>query len=84
MPEHTPGPWNVLDGWTIWGAGDHRLKQLAEVETAFPEHEANARLMAAAPDMLAALKAAVAFEDLPPERHLRMLDAIAKAEGRDA
>ena len=52
---HTSGPWRVLhktgvfpmdsDCWTIGTAEQHRK-----------EHEANARLMAAAPDLLAALQ----------------------------
>ena len=56
---HTPGPWRVLhktgvfpmdsDCWTIGTAEQHRK-----------EHVANARLMAAAPDLLAA---AVALEE---------------------
>lgn len=59
MTEHTPGPWRA--------AGDHVVKQdhLATVLLAFPsegpyalpydERRANARLIAAAPRMLAAL-----------------------------
>jgi hypothetical protein len=62
---HTPGPWTVYDDFYIkvdrpgYIGGSH-----AEVKScdAVPpqnrdEHKANARLMAAAPDLLAALKA---------------------------
>ena len=59
---HTPGPWRVLhktgvfpmdsDCWTIGTAEQHRK-----------EHVANARLMAAAPDLLAALTAALVIID---------------------
>ena len=57
---HTPGPWRVLhktgvfpmdsDCWTIGTAEQHRK-----------EHVANALLMAAAPDMLAALQNLMQF-----------------------
>jgi hypothetical protein len=56
MSEHTPGPWRA-DGTVIY-AGRHNLN-LAELEPSDyirrAEQEANARLIAAAPDMLRAL-----------------------------
>ena len=48
MNTHTPGPWTVQYGCDQWG-------NLCKLPTTF-EHAANARLIAAAPDMLAALK----------------------------
>ena len=63
---HTPGPWHVESG-TIICAGDLRLTRTAEAYTEmrdgskFYETRANARLMAAAPDLLEALKDAVNF-----------------------
>lgn len=55
MSNHTPGPWRT-DGWTII-AGN--AINIAYTRTAIAEREeeqqANARLIAAAPDLLAAL-----------------------------
>jgi hypothetical protein len=74
MTEHTPGPWKTAlrEGLTsvsirangyslaaVWGKkGAHR----PTVES-IAEGRANARLMTAAPDMLAALRNIVAWED---------------------
>jgi hypothetical protein len=98
MSAHTPGPWNVMPG-----------RSLLHVETdcdnpggagvpicSLPlKAEANARLIAAAPDLLDALRDALTgFTDLSngwPERELHMtpaeviakaVAALAKAEGR--
>lgn len=60
----TPGPWEVRDRWYIGRPG--RLS-LAEVKcgdvpaTDEATHEANARLIAAAPDLLAALRGLAAM-----------------------
>ena len=65
---HTPGPWTVDDGHDIYADNVHIAKlrfvgPAVEHETDpdrdFPETEANARLIAAAP---ALLEAAVAFD----------------------
>jgi len=90
--KHTPGPWSALrhePGDTIIIADmDGGCDDLAEVfysgrATVQQPHDealANARLIAAAPDLLAALQ-----EALPAianrERHNRAKDAIAKATG---
>lgn len=88
---HTPGPWDYF-------VGNANGRGLIRVETAHDapvagvhiasavrgaESEANARLIAAAPDMLAALKAMV-LNDTHTYRdcHRAALAAIAKAEGR--
>ena len=59
MSKHTPGPWRVVDSWTdhmvegqngeeiIWQDGPHETPTI---------NEANARLIAAAPDLLEALE----------------------------
>jgi hypothetical protein len=95
---HAPGPWNcwesalsrARDLWFVDGPrpeeadlhGEARAPRVAEVWT-----EANARLIAAAPELLAALKAIYAytlpashfFEGTPEFAAARA--AIAKAEG---
>lgn len=64
--EHTPGPWEYFDhpAYTnVFTVGPREFKTVAEVragneEDGLPEQtEANARLIAAAPDLLAALLA---------------------------
>ena len=67
MSEHTPGPWvlkparSIVGGWAVWAEyepGKHC--QVADIEPwpndpdTAPESEANARLIAAAPELLAA------------------------------
>lgn len=63
--QHTPGPWRVGDRKPyveVWGP--QRMNSspiLASMES--EPREANARLMAAAPDILSALKEAVEFQN---------------------
>lgn len=56
---HTPGPWRASEGtgYVAIMAGPTIDKQLAMTMTCNAEGMANARLMAAAPDLLAALEA---------------------------
>jgi hypothetical protein len=67
MSKHTPGPWQIKSDYeplTIIGNvdgpddGQYHYTPICEVEpTLFPdENAANARLIAAAPDLLAALE----------------------------
>lgn len=54
MINHTPGPWVVIEGrfaWTI-GKWPYRIAEISNVA----EYKANARLIAAAPDLLEALE----------------------------
>ena len=88
---HTPGPW----AWTYDGSSDYSLgpaadPQVIPVATVYDyrardasETEANLNLMAAAPDLLAALKAIVEVTEgiYRPDLEAAEL-AIAKAEGR--
>lgn len=63
---HTPGPWRLVDGKSEVIAGD--CYHVAFVKAWFPDHveqqEANARLIAAAPEMLEALRSAMRIKDL--------------------
>ena len=90
MSKHTPGPWRVVDSWNdhmvegqngeeiIWQDGPHDTPTI---------NEANARLIAAAPDLLAALEQLVAVKDYSDRIWGATFDwdaaraAIAKAKG---
>ena len=94
--KHTKGPWIVrragfpTDGafdFGIAGAIDGRSYCIAEAfgrvgDDVRPDAEANARLIAAAPDMLEALKHLVHWHDqLGPDDVAKATAAIAKATG---
>lgn len=77
MSAHTFGPWHVGmsngagsifsdNGRTRWEPGGTTLYPIAQVNRGWneAEDEANARLIAAAPDLLAALQALVGEADL--------------------
>lgn len=99
-PKHTPGPWHA-EGPDEFGDFNihtpaYRLAIGAAVSNMRPEDEtvANANIMAAAPDLLEALKGMLAHscvadsaaEDKDPEDHAAesaARRAIAKAEGRE-
>lgn len=81
MSQPTPGPWKV-----------HPQARTAVHQPSLncwiPQSEADARLIAAAPDLLEALKEAVKYTRHPdydwPVEFSRMVDAaIAKAEGKE-
>lgn len=93
---HTPGPWifyaagcaavppyvRVAKYWPQAGAYQIIADCSHEV-TGGTECEANARLIAAAPELLVALKEAIAFHDGEDNETLASWrSAIAKAEGR--
>lgn len=91
---HTPGPWRVeCDGTSVCMAGQVCITDPGPDRATRAELKANAALIAAAPDLLAACRAALAeksraYQDTfdsrmdndPTVRTLRA--AIAKAEGR--
>ena len=92
MSKHTPGPWKYGSkltfsenhrGFSVWQI--HHGWALASVQPADAdgnEGEANARLIAAAPDLLEALKR-VALILGSQHAALEVIDAaIAKAEGK--
>jgi hypothetical protein len=79
---HTPGPWHVEGGNQVW-AGDELVAGAAVMRM---PHAANARLIAAAPDLLACAIKLRAVADWLPHPHcveaLEMADAaIARATG---
>jgi hypothetical protein len=90
---HTPGPWHYRRGdeWshsvvTHHGTlpdGSQNCWTVADInKMREPEHEANARLIAAAPDMLEALKRAHTWlQGSEPGRAQYLGEVIAKAEG---
>lgn len=68
---HTPGPWVVYDNWYIRtpnGKGSHaQVCAPIEPKMSDDEHRANARLIAAAPELLEALQRFVAWHDMDHE-----------------
>lgn len=79
---HTPGPWTVQEGEVTAAEGDVIIAEMVgrgrpcAVENPI-EAEANARLIAAAPDLLAALRLIVEHSGDPLKVAMA---AIAKAE----
>ena len=93
---HTPGPWSFdgpSDNHIVWSDPDNRICFMAHSNGIDPERDtANARLIAAAPELLDALQAIVAMQALRSSdatgTHLSLSvlcetarAAIAKAEG---
>ena len=93
MSAHTPGPWVVsgLDPHVagpmriliLAGAAVPQLQAVARIVDRGPEAEPNARLIAAAPELLAALRDAVAALGGIHSDHVSdsVRAAIAKADG---
>lgn len=93
MIEHTPAPWTAErndHGWSVSGQAPRpddypKLWFIARTESNEPEDEANARLIAAAPDLLAACKLLLTFTEDVRLGLGAAFDvtraAIAKAEG---
>lgn len=81
MSAHTPGPWKVWDrgiGWEVhapngWAVNSGHRETFSE---------ADARLIAAAPDLLAVLKLINIHGYRNISYHDMVLEAIAKAEGK--
>ena len=87
---HTPGPWELREGDdeafgpAIYSAGAHDMDPLATVSrVSRRDAEADARLIAAAPDLLAALEDVVQMYQpaFDPPFIERARAAIAKAKG---
>lgn len=94
MSTHTPGPWKVLDYFAPQSLDQVKMQYAVLVEAkpswlCYAFHEGDARLMAAAPDLLEAMQLMVArFEpnawanELKPKEVLDIARAaIAKATG---
>lgn len=88
MVEHTPGPWRIerKDGgmFNVVAGHDYFTRTFVAFMGANPEEgdtEANARLIAAAPELLEALEAMVATSPIDDEVLPQVLAAIARAKG---
>jgi hypothetical protein len=90
MSKHTPGPWFAEKGewWQVWhNEGIAHIAKASKGVEPDQTGEANARLIAAAPDLLEALKESLEREFNPFEpdnqsaRYKRWAAVIAKAEG---
>lgn len=77
MSGHTPGPWRIAGKGTI-RAGDGWIASIH-----WRNREANARLIAAAPDMLKALQQVEHHADDAAGFMVDVKAAIANAEGRE-
>jgi hypothetical protein len=78
--KHTPGPWKVeSDGMAIALGGEVITSRFAPENAYADEARANARLIAAAPELLNALRRLI--NDNSSEARLAGLAAITKAEG---
>jgi hypothetical protein len=99
MSKHTSGPWTIRKmrtyafiGGVGWDDFARVVKRLEGDDEDSPEGIANAHLIAAAPDLLEALKAMVKHAEVqdfrdgvePSLETQRAKDVIAKAEGRTA
>lgn len=91
MPQHTPGPWSthMCDDTSIVDRDGRDIAQICgdyRHPDIWPVTEANARLIAAAPEMLEALKIALAAfkaQDRMDVSAVHVIEeAIDKAEGR--
>lgn len=100
-PAHTPAPWYVLDGAVISKGvskyGNHVVVTLPNRGDNTGTDEANARLIAAAPELLDELKQIYSgwnarneemrgtnpLNEWESERYKFLSETIAKAEGRD-
>ena len=91
MSKHTPGPW-ILKGLTVYNSNEIEICESNDFVRANADNtseiEANARLIAAAPDMMDALKDCLAYmlddqsSDVTGAKALDSINAaIAKAEG---
>lgn len=87
MSTHTPGPWMIgtsHDGFRTVSDGTKTICSVGAADV-FPAIEADARLIAAAPDLLQALKIAVRYmptDNSEGTERYQVEQIIAQAEGR--
>ena len=91
MSKHTPGPWEIEGtprrGWDIFSLGEERRYITSDpMRERAINYERDARLMAAAPELLEALEKVVSFVDAGEgtwtvEEQQKARAAIAKAKG---
>ena len=85
--KHTPGPWHVEDGQSIYAKDGACVRLIAKCHAGHrEERDANARLIAAAPDLLYAANWALErLEEIHGESNpvvAQLRAAIDKAEGK--
>lgn len=86
MTTTTPGPWTIANGHDarVYLIDDARGHAVGELVYADARKPADARLIAAAPALLAALQAVADYwagGDVPAEIDAQMREAIARATG---
>ena len=85
-PSHTPGPWKSATGWVMSKDNGVICGDFPGIYRDNGQAEANMNLIAAAPDLLAALKELLHEDNQGGGVDLDALDraraAIAKAEGK--
>lgn len=86
---HTPGPWTIFGTFNVRGANGRGVATTGGIndgriaDGGFAENSANARLIAAAPDLLEALKFARQIIGHPDDAGTKLIDdVIAKATGQ--
>ena len=94
MSNHTPGPWQLLHGVlgvTVWAGDPAKPIIVSDRSNRDEDALANGRLIAAAPDMLAVLKAIFPTPEdgyhrlqFSSEAEREARAAIAKAEGKSS
>lgn len=86
--KHTPGPWIAKAGigrWNVTTSAAPRSFNICSINTDREEQEANARLIAAAPDLLEALKLtrmSRGWQYMSPETREIIDAALYKSEGK--
>lgn len=80
MTQHTPGPW-ARNGNLIEGPDGETVAYVTAYNTMTPQQKANVRLIAAAPELLAALENVMANPTTFSFEPIRA--AIAKATGEE-